>query len=137
LTIPSCLKERRVSILKIKQKDIINTAEKQLGKSYCYGGKGPSCFDCSGFVHFVYGMNGITIPWTTEDLKKTGKKIRKFKNLKPADILIFKIRRRMYHAGIYIGNNEFIHSPKKGDRVRKEELNKYWRKKFKYGRRIL
>jgi len=41
LTIPSCLKERRVSILKIKQKDIINTAEKQLGKSIAMEGKVP------------------------------------------------------------------------------------------------
>ncbi len=137
LILTSCLKERRISTVKVKQKEIINTAKNQIGKKYCYGGKGPSCFDCSGFIHFVYKMNGIDIPWTTDSLKKTGRKIRKIRNLKPADILIFRIRRKFYHAGLYMGNDEFIHSPKKGDRVRKERLNKYWRKKFKYARRVL
>ncbi len=133
----SCLKERKISINDVKQKDIINTAINQLGKKYCYGGKGPLCFDCSGFVYYVYKKNGYNIPATTKGLKNFGEKIKRIKKMKPADIIIFKIKRKHYHTGIYIGDNRFIHSPSKGGKIRIEAMNKYWQKKFKYARRIL
>jgi cell wall-associated NlpC family hydrolase len=40
-------------------------AEHQAGKWYCYGGTGPSCFDCSGLVMEAYAHAGIALPRTT------------------------------------------------------------------------
>jgi cell wall-associated NlpC family hydrolase len=40
-------------------------AEHQAGKWYCFGGTGPSCFDCSGLVTKAYGHAGIWLPRTT------------------------------------------------------------------------
>jgi hypothetical protein len=40
-------------------------AEHQAGKWYCYGGTGPSCFDCSGLVMRAYAHAGIRLPRTT------------------------------------------------------------------------
>jgi peptidoglycan DL-endopeptidase CwlO len=40
-------------------------AEHQEGKWYCYGGTGPSCFDCSGLVMEAYAHAGIALPRTT------------------------------------------------------------------------
>jgi peptidoglycan DL-endopeptidase CwlO len=40
-------------------------AEHQAGKSYCWGGSGPACFDCSGLVMAAYAHTGIKLPRTT------------------------------------------------------------------------
>jgi len=40
-------------------------AEAQTGKWYCYGGTGPSCFDCSGLVMQAYLHAGLRLPRTT------------------------------------------------------------------------
>jgi cell wall-associated NlpC family hydrolase len=40
-------------------------AEHQAGRWYCWGGTGPSCFDCSGLVVKAYQRAGIPLPRTT------------------------------------------------------------------------
>jgi peptidoglycan DL-endopeptidase CwlO len=40
-------------------------ARAQLGKPYCWGGTGPSCFDCSGLVMEAWAAAGVSIPRTT------------------------------------------------------------------------
>ena len=40
-------------------------AERQAGKWYCWGGTGPSCYDCSGLVVAAYQAAGIDLPRTT------------------------------------------------------------------------
>ncbi len=43
-------------------------AEHQAGKWYCWGGTGPSCFDCSGLVMTAYAHAGIRLPRTTFEM---------------------------------------------------------------------
>jgi cell wall-associated NlpC family hydrolase len=43
-------------------------AEQQTGKWYCWGGTGPSCFDCSGIVVAAYQHAGISLPRTTYEM---------------------------------------------------------------------
>jgi cell wall-associated NlpC family hydrolase len=38
----------------------------RLGLPYCWGGTGPSCYDCSGLAMEAYASAGVTIPRTTE-----------------------------------------------------------------------
>jgi cell wall-associated NlpC family hydrolase len=40
-------------------------------------------------------------------------------------------------VGIYIGNNQFIHSPRTGSTVRVEDMSKsYWQSRFNGARRV-
>ncbi len=137
LIFSNCVKRSELELIPKKRAGVVSTALSLIGAPYCYGGKGPGCFDCSGFVSYVYKINGYKVPSTTKELMKIGKKIKHISELKKGDILIFKIKRKVYHTAIYIGNGDFVHSPKKNTRVRKESLNRYWRKKFKMGRRII
>lgn len=41
----------------------------QRGDWYCYGGNGPSCWDCSGLVKKSYGKAGIWLPRTTGQMQ--------------------------------------------------------------------
>ncbi len=36
--------------------------------SYCWGGTGPGCWDCSGLVYKAYRKQGFAIPRTTNDM---------------------------------------------------------------------
>ena len=40
----------------------------QAGKGYCWGGNGPSCYDCSGLVVAAYAHAGISLPRTTYEM---------------------------------------------------------------------
>ena len=44
---------------------VIRYERARLGLPYCWGGTGPSCYDCSGLPMEAYASAGITIPRTT------------------------------------------------------------------------
>lgn len=105
-------------------------AKSLIGLPYKYGGYEINGFDCSGFVYYVYDCFGIKIPRTAKKQARLKGKI-KLKRTKPADILVFKHKRR-WHTAIYIGDKFFVHAPNKKNQVRKESLNKFWKKRLKY-----
>ncbi len=41
-------------------------AREQVGKRYCWGGTGPSCFDCSGLVSRAWASVGVRLPHSSE-----------------------------------------------------------------------
>lgn len=89
----------------------------------CGGAKGPNTFDCSGFVYWVFGQHGITVPSSTYDYgsyRNSSNEID-WGQVQPGDILIVfsgENGRTNGHAGIYLGNDEYIHSPQSGDFVK-------------------
>jgi cell wall-associated NlpC family hydrolase len=48
----------------------------QAGKWYCWGGIGPSCYDCSGLVYEAYLSAHIDLPRTTYGMLASDKLIR-------------------------------------------------------------
>ncbi|HUK70240.1 MAG TPA: NlpC/P60 family protein [Streptosporangiaceae bacterium] len=47
-------------------------ALQQYGKWYCWGGTGPSCYDCSGLVYAAYQHVHISLGRTTYDMLSSG-----------------------------------------------------------------
>ena len=81
-----------------------------LGCEYRYGGKDPETgFDCSGLVYYVYGNFGIPLNRTAADMAKNGEHVPP-EELQPGDILLFRRGGWIGHAGIYVGDGEYIHS---------------------------
>ena len=106
------------------------TAEinKYLGVPYLWGGDNPNAFDCSGLVQWTLKKSlDLTIPRTTNQQYNYWKKIisNQYQNLKEGDLVYFKTfgNNPVSHVGIFIGNNNFIHSPKKNDVVKKYSSN--------------
>ncbi|OHD65866.1 MAG: hypothetical protein A2176_03380 [Spirochaetes bacterium RBG_13_51_14] len=110
---------------------IISTAKRYLGTRYNYGGTSTKGFDCSGFVRFVYQENGITLPRSTVDQFKQGKKIEMAVIL-PGDLVFFRIYGdRISHVGIFVSRSTFIHAPSSGKQVSFADMNiEYWKKNF-------
>jgi cell wall-associated NlpC family hydrolase len=112
--------------------EAIIMAMAQLGVAYQRGGSSLSSgFDCSGLTSYVYKKADITLPRTARDQYAFTERVAKA-NLKPGDLLFFKIRsRKIDHVAIYVGENTFIHAPKPGERVTYAKLNDaYWRKHY-------
>lgn len=97
--------------------DIMATAKQYLGVRYVYGGASPSGFDCSGFTMYIYKQYGYSLPHTATGQWQSGlgTRIWGISALQPGDLVFFNDPARnagkaCSHAGIYIGNGQFIHS---------------------------
>lgn len=103
--------------------EIVDIAKSKLGCPYEWGAKGPNSFDCSGLVYWVYAQKNITVPGSTDGYKqyKNTKKEISWNEAQPGDILIIFDDERSAscgHAGIYLGNDQYIHAPQTGDVVK-------------------
>ena len=78
-------------------------AEAQLGKRYCWGGTGPSCFDCSGLVQSAWRAAGARLPRTTDDQARALVSVP-LSEVRPGDIFWWSHG----HVGLYVGNGTII-----------------------------
>jgi len=107
------------------------------GIKYKYGGTDKRGFDCSGFTQIVYkNAFNIQLPRRTVAMGKLGKKVSK-RNLKSGDLVFFRPSRRYRHVGVFIGNNLFMHSSTSKGIIKSNLNNPYWKKKYRFAKRIL
>jgi cell wall-associated NlpC family hydrolase len=111
-------------------------ARKQIGKPYRYGGRGPSSFDCSGLVQYVYRKAGVRLPRTAGAQHRHVKRHVKFKNLTTGDLVYFYgdghtgIVSKVKGSKVYM-----IHAAHSGTRIKQVLLNSYYRHHFNGGTR--
>ncbi|MDZ5784428.1 C40 family peptidase [Marinococcus luteus] len=86
---------------------ITSTAKQYIGTPYVWGGTSPGGFDCSGFIQHVYEQNGESTPRTVSGMYSASSKVS---SPSPGDVVFFNTSGGASHAGIYVGNNEFVHS---------------------------
>ena len=112
---------------------VVGIAMQYLGIPYRYGGASPSTgFDCSGFVMYVYAQVGVSLPHNAAMQYGYGSPVSRA-NLQPGDLVFFN---GLGHEGIYIGGNQFIHSPHTGDVVKISTLAGWYSDTY-YGARRL
>ena len=90
---------------------IVATAKQYLGYPYVYGGMSPSGFDCSGFVNYVYKLNGYSMNRVAKDIYYNNGTYVEKANLQPGDLVFFSNSSEYVgHVGIYIGGGQMIHA---------------------------
>lgn len=117
---------------------IAEWAGRQLGRPYRLGGRSPeSGFDCSGLAWWTHRQAGIDIPLTAETQYRAGKKVSK-RALRSGDLVFFSTERRgPSHVGIVVEKGRFVHAPKTGRAVSREELaDPYWKARYLGARRF-
>ncbi len=100
----------------------VGIAMQYLGVPYAWGGSSPSGFDCSGFIMYVYGQLGISLPHHAASQYSMGSPVSR-DQLQPGDLVFFN---GLGHAGIYVGGSSFIHAPHTGDVVKISSLGDSW-----------
>ncbi|MBM3470244.1 MAG: peptidoglycan endopeptidase [Armatimonadetes bacterium] len=92
-------------------------ATRHVGVRYRWGGTSPSGFDCSGFLYYVFGRNGVALPRTTFAMFKAGVPVPR-DQIQTGDVVFFQtLRPGPSHAGIYLGDGRFVHSSSGSSRV--------------------
>jgi cell wall-associated NlpC family hydrolase len=106
-------KRARTTTVRANAARVLATADRYLGTRYRYGGETPGVgFDCSGFVQYVFGRHGITLPRTSRQQASAGRALpRALASLQPGDLLLFSTGgARIDHVAIYAGDNRILHS---------------------------
>lgn len=132
----SCFSNSNAKIedAKEKREKFVDYAKGFVGVPYVYGGLDKTGIDCSGLIFTVSRESiGLQLPRTVAALYGYVKIIPNNQK-EPGDILFFKtVGDRVSHAGIYIGNNQFIHAASDGPNtgVILSSLNEaYWKEHY-------
>ncbi|WP_347902512.1 C40 family peptidase [Pseudomonas purpurea] len=120
--------------------NVLSRAVNVLGTPYRWGGSSPSKgFDCSGLVKYAFNDATFDLPRTSNAMASGhGQKVER-KDLKPGDLIFFNIKsRKVNHVAIYLGNDRFIHAPRRGKAVSIDTLKKpYWESHYVVAKRVL
>jgi cell wall-associated NlpC family hydrolase len=100
----------------------VRIASEQQGKPYQYGSTGPSSFDCSGYVTYIYKTRlGKDVPRTSAQQEAYFPRVSQSAK-QPGDLLFFRTDGRVSHVGVYAGEGKMWASPSTGDRVKLQSI---------------
>lgn len=101
----------------------------KVGCRYVSGGQGPSKFDCSGLVYYVYKQLGYNLePGARNQWSILGDTVKRA-DLLPGDLLFFSDNGRasgIFHVGIYIGDGQFVHAANSRKGVIVTDIDEDW-----------
>lgn len=97
-------------------------AAQQQGKPYRWGSAGPSSFDCSGLVTYVYRTRlGRDLPRTSSGQAQATQRVPQSAKA-PGDLILFPTNGRIGHVGIYAGNGKMWAAPSRGGAVQLQTI---------------
>ncbi len=118
---------------------LVEVAKNFLGIKYLRGGTSLiQGLDCSAYVQKVFRVIGVDLPRTAREQFHMGVGVAR-DTLRLGDLVFFHPgkARRPGHVGIYIGNDQFIHSSVSKRKIRIDNLNtRYFATRFLGARRI-
>ncbi|MFC3041361.1 NlpC/P60 family protein [Virgibacillus xinjiangensis] len=108
---------------------VIRAGYPHIGTPYVWGGKGPSGFDCSGFISWAFAQGGYSLPSHTTALAKEGSKVS-YNNIEQGDLVFFDTYKKDGHVGIYVGDGSFIGAQNSTGLAVADMTSGYWKEHF-------
>lgn len=114
----------------------------ELGKPYVLGAYGPLRYDCSGLVMASYRSLGLELVHSAREVgyDEACQTISSPLLLRRGDLIFFDTisdSDLCDHVGFYLGMGRFLHASASEGRVMVSALDKGWRERFSWGKRIL
>jgi cell wall-associated NlpC family hydrolase len=127
-----------------KAAQIVEMALQFLGAPYVYGAESPADgFDCTGFTQYLYKQFGISLARTAQGqgYNTPGTRIHDVRDLRIGDLVYMNTvpddEDLSDHAGIYIGDGQFIHASSSMGRVVISDIDSgYYNRVFSWGIRV-
>ena len=122
--------------------EIVSLAKTYKGSRYKYAGKDPKGFDCSGFTHYVFGKQDISLSPSSKTQEKDGRSIP-VKAAKTGDLIFFRRSAigQVFHVALVVSNNSegltVIHSTSRGVVVDNISNSSYWKPKISTARDVI
>ena len=123
-------------------RQLINSASENLGAHYKSGGTTPEGFDCSGLMFSTFKKFDITLPRSSVDMAKIGRKLSE-DDIRKGDLIFFRTNGRsvINHVGMVteVKRDEikFIHSSTQLGVIVSSTKEPYYEKTFAQANRIL
>lgn len=118
--------------------EVVFSARQHLGLPYVWGGEDPNRgFDCSGLIKFTFQEFNVNLPHRADLQYNYGSPVNR-EQLQPGDVVFFATGGYpIGHVGIYIGEGNFIHAPRRGKPIKVDTLKSgYYSSRFVGARRI-
>ena len=123
-------------------KQLINEASEELGANYRSGGITPEGYDCSGLMYATFRKFDITLPRSSVDMAKIGKKLDN-DDIQKGDLIFFRTNGKhvINHVGMVLEVNsdeiKFIHSSTQKGVIISSTKEAYYGRNFAQANRIL
>lgn len=131
---------------------IITEGISYMGTPYVYGAErfNDKSFDCSSYVQYLYGKQGIELGYNSREQAVQGEEVP-FINLRKGDIMFFSDEdfpnetglNKVRHVGIYMGDGKILHTYEQGIGVIISNIHKdqkegeYWYEHYLFARRVI
>ena len=121
---------------------ISENARKFEGTRYKYGGTSKRGMDCSGLIYTAFLEEGVSLPRTSRDMSKLGKRLN-LREVKIGDLIFFETNKKkkvINHVGLVVDRKAddifFIHSTSSRGVIVSSLNENYWRQNFVMARRV-
>jgi cell wall-associated NlpC family hydrolase len=108
----------------------LHLAPAYAGSPYRYGGSTPRGFDCSGYVRYVFGKVGVSLPRTAAAMRSAVPRIPASER-RPGDLVFVRRGGQISHVAIYAGHGRWWEASRPGKPV---GLHAAWTSSVSYGR---
>jgi cell wall-associated NlpC family hydrolase len=114
--------------------NVIANAAELMGVPYLWGGTTTKGFDCSGFIQYIFAKEGVQLPRTTAQMWNATTSVSQ---PTVGDLVFFETYTDgPSHLGIYIGNNQFVHSGSSTGVTISNLDYKYWQDRYLGTKRV-
>ncbi|MFC7320249.1 C40 family peptidase [Halobacillus campisalis] len=112
--------------------NLVSEAKDHIGTPYKWGGTSTSGFDCSGYLQYVFAETGTDLPRTVASMYADSRMDSVSRsNLQKGDLVFFETYKPgASHAGIYVGDNKFIHAGSSRGVEISSLSNSYWNPRY-------
>jgi probable lipoprotein NlpC len=121
-----------VSLDYTEDKELLETVYEWIGTPYRSGASSKKGTDCSGFVTSVFReVYGVNLSRSSRSMFQDVKRIKK-DSIRTGDLVFFRRapNQPIYHVGIYLKDNKFVHSATNGGVIISSLNSQYYRRNF-------